>query len=161
MIDRVMSKLFTDEEVAAILEILYSEFGHRLSGERFLLDGLVEPGLVRADLAIEKLDKTFRYDMSFYVSLAHNELSVQEARDLVLDFLGWYLERYFEEDRELLLPLDYQPYNFGEHTVFARGDVRNPYLDALADAIIEEGKKVDPQDPRFRHLFTRRKREDG
>lgn len=151
-----MGKAFTEEELEAVEEILYSQFGHKMSGQRFVLAGVAEPGFVRLDLAIERLDGTFRYQMNFYVSLGRNGLSIQDGRDLALDFLGWYLEQYFQQDRGLLLPLDYHPYRFGKYTVFARGDVSNPYLDALADEIIAEGKKVDPDDPRFRHLFRRR-----
>lgn len=144
-----MARLFADEDRAALLNLLYERYGHHLKGERFALDGRLEPGFVELNLALERTDGTFRYDMTFYASLADNALSEEEGRDLVTDFLGWYLDLYFRRKREVLLPLDFQEYPFGDHRVFARGDVTNPRLDALADEIIEKGVPLAPDDPRL------------
>lgn len=147
-----MARLFADEDRDAVLELLYQQYGAQLKGERFSLEGRVEPGLVEVTLILERTDRTFRYEMQFYVSLADNRVSEQEARDLVLDFIGYYLDLYFRNERDLLLPLDYQEYPFGEHRVFARGDITNPALDALADEIIETGRPISPDDPRLERL---------
>ncbi len=145
-----MARLFSDEDRTALLNLLYERYGHHLRGERFALDGRVEPGLVEVGVLLERTDGTFRYDMTFYASLADNALSEEEGRDLVIDFMGWYLDLYFRRKREILLPLDFQEYPFGEHRVFARGDVTNPRLDALADEIIEKGVPLAPDDPRLK-----------
>lgn len=145
-----MARLFSDEDRTALLNLLYERYGHHLRGERFALDGRVEPGLVEVGVLLERTDGTFRYDMTFYASLADNALSEEEGRDLVIDFMGWYLDLYFRRKREILLPLDFQEYPFGEHRVFARGDVTNPRLDALADEIIEKGAPLAPDDPRLK-----------
>lgn len=145
-----MARLFTDEDRTAVLQLLQERYGHHLTGERFALDGRVEPGLVEMNLVLERADGTFRYDMTFYASLADNALSEEEGRDLVIDFMGYYLDLYFRRKREVLLPLDFQEYPFGEHRVFARGDVTNPRLDALADEIIEKGVALAPDDPRLK-----------
>ena len=60
--------------------------------------------------------------------------SVQETLELCLDFLDWYLGEYFENGRELILPLDWQTHRFGDVDLLARGDLRNPSMDEAADA---------------------------
>lgn len=147
-----MSKLLSDEDREALLDLLYKRYGHHLKGERFVLDGRVEPGLVELQLILERVDGTFRYDMTFYASLHDNAISEAEGRDLVTDFMGYYLDLYFRRRREVLLPLDFQKYPFGGLHVFARGDVTNPLLDALADEIIEKGVSIAPDDPRLTRL---------
>ncbi len=147
-----MARLFSEEDRSALLDLLYERYGHHLRAERFALDGRVEPGFVEVHLVLERTDRTFRYDMTFHASLVENRLSEEAGRDLVVDFMGWYLDLYFRRKREILLPLDFQEYPFGEYRVFARGDVTNPLLDALADEIIEKGVTIPPDDPRLKGL---------
>lgn len=147
-----MARLLSDTDQMALLDLLQERYGHHLRGERFRVDGRVEPGLVELNLVLERSDGTFRYDMTFYASLVDNALSEEEGRDLVVDFMGYYLDLYFRRKREVLLPLDFQEYPFGKHRVFARGDVTNPRLDALADEMIEKGVTIPPDDPRLKGL---------
>ena len=147
-----MSRVFSVEEEQAVLDLLHERYGHFLCGERFRLGGRVEPNFIQLDLFLERDDQRFRYEMYFYLSLEENHVEVSEGRDIVLDFVGYYLDEYFKHDRELLLPLDYQRYQMGEYYVYAKGDIRDPLLDKLADEIIEQGVKVRPDDPRFKGL---------
>lgn len=147
-----MGRLFAEEDKAAVLDILLQRYAHRLQNERFVVDGRVEPGFVELRLILERNDGTFRYDMRFYASLKDNHISADEGRDLVIDFMGYYLDRYFRSNRQVMLPLEYLEFRFGEHKVFARGDVTNPRLEALADEIIEKGITISPDDPRLKGL---------
>lgn len=144
-----MARLLAEEDKAALIEVLLERYGGYLDAERFIVDGRVEPGFVEATILLERLDGTRRYEMVFYVSLTDNKISEAEGRDLALDFAGYYLDLFFNSGREILLPLDFHEYEFGEFKVFARGDVTNPLLDALADEIIEKGETIPPDDPRL------------
>jgi len=146
-----MPSVFAPEDVASIVDALTVRHADRLGGDRFELGGRVEPGFVELSLAIFRDDRTFRYDIDVRVPLGEEHpLSNAEARDLALDFLGYYLDQYFRGGREILLPLDYQPYQLGDRTVWARGDVTNPKLDEMADEIIAAGVPLSPDDPRHR-----------
>ena len=81
--------------------------------------------------------------MEFRVALQENKLSELAARDLAVDYAEFYLDQFFDEDRELLLPLDFAAYEFGEFVVYARGDVTSPKLESWADAILEAGETVE------------------
>jgi hypothetical protein len=118
-----------------ILLALTQRHGRRLDGERFEVEGHLDGKLVVVALTLSNGSRTFVYRMEAAVSTEDRGVpTVDEAVDLCFDFLDWYLEEYFREARELLLPLDFQPHRFGDLEILARGDVHNEVLDELADA---------------------------
>jgi hypothetical protein len=139
---------FSAEDAGAMLAALEHAYGDRLGPEQFEVSGRVEPGFVELNVVLADRAGTYRYAMDFRVETSVRRLSEQAARDLLADFAGHYLDQYFEGGRDLLLPLDFQPYEFGDHTLFARGDVTNPALDRMADAILDAGVPLADDDPR-------------
>ncbi len=143
-----MSFRFSVADAAAIAQALDSRFAGHLAAEYFEVTGRVEATFVEMNLALVNRAGTSRYAMDFRAALPENKLNEAGARNLLLDFAGYYLEQYFEGGRDLLLPLDFQPYEVEDKVVFARGDVTNPSLDAMADAILDAGVPLAPDDPR-------------
>jgi hypothetical protein len=140
--------LLTAENASAIVATLETRHSRKLRDERFTVAARMEDRTVIVDLTLARLDGTFDYEMQAAKTVPEDgSLTVAETLDLCLDFLDWYLARFFEEDRELLLPLDFQPHRFGEHDVLARGDVRNPLLDDAADAWLR-GERPEIPNPR-------------
>ena len=143
-----MADMLSPEDARTLLGTLNARFGGRLESEAFSVRGRAEPDFVELSVAIDRPEGDGRYAFDIRASLVENGISQDQGRDLVVDFLGYYLELYFEGGRELLLPLDFQPHQFGEHVVHARGDVTSPRLDAMADEIIASGVPLPPGDPR-------------
>lgn len=135
------------EDCDRIVGALQSQYAARLRDERFTVSGRVEPGFVELTVHLERLDRSQRYWMEFRAALAENRMAEEAARDLLLDFVGYYLDQYFESGRDLLLPLDFQPYEMGSHVVYARGDITHPTLDGEADRILDAGIPL-PETPR-------------
>lgn len=129
----------TDEIVAA----LSSKYSGQMTGEIFTVGGRFEPGFLHLDVTLSRRDGTWQYAMQFRVALAENRIGQAEGLDLAIDFAGWYLDQYFESGRELLLPLDFQPYNLGENVVYACGDIDLPDLKRMADEILERGTRCE------------------
>jgi len=142
-----MTFRFSAEENAEILRALDIRYGQHLHGEFFEVSGRMEPTFGELVLTLANRQQTFRYRMEFRAALAENRVSPAEARDLLLDFAGYYLDQYFESGRDLLLPLDFQPYEMATHVVYARGDLTNPSLDRMADEILERGVPLPPKAP--------------
>lgn len=129
------ASLIDNEQNRHILDALNSRHGRMLRDERFSVSANLAEGSVVLRLVLERHDRSFRYQMEAAREVPEDESrSVQETLELCLDFLDWYLGEYFDNERELLLPLDWQPHRFGDVEVLARGDVRNPSLDEAADA---------------------------
>jgi len=131
-----MSKPVLDlEQTTRAITSLNQKYGRRLKAETFSVSATEQDSTVIVTLHLAALDRTFEYRMESAVTVDEKLVHTRElALELALDFLEWYLGEYFKNERELLLPLDWQPHRFGEHEVMAKGDVRNPELDDMADA---------------------------
>lgn len=123
-------------EIEAALSASYSS---HITGEVFNVSGRFEPGFLHLDVTLRKRDDSWCYAMQFRCALAENKVTQEEALDLTVDFAGWYLDQYFESARDLILPLDFQPYNLGENIIYACGDIDMPNLTRMADEILERG----------------------
>ncbi|MEC9073498.1 MAG: hypothetical protein VX938_13990 [Myxococcota bacterium] len=127
--------LYNKEETARCEEALVARHGRYLADERIDLSARFEEGAVMLTLALTRLDQTSVYRMEAALEVPEDDsVTLSDACDLCLDFLDWYLGQYFGDNRETLLPLDWQAHQFGEHRVMARGDITNPILDDAADA---------------------------
>ena len=127
--------LMTVADNGRITESLVERFGTMLQQESLSIAARMEDKAVIVTMTLARHDKTFEYVMEAGFEVPEDDsVAAPAALELCLDFLDWYLGEYFREASELLLPLDWQPHRFGEHTVLARGDVRNPLLDDAADA---------------------------
>lgn len=123
------------EQTTRAITSLNQKYGRRLKAETFSVSATEQDSTVIVTLHLAALDRTFEYRMESAVTVDEKLVHTRElALELALDFLEWYLGEYFKNERELLLPLDWQPHRFGEHEVMAKGDVRNPELDDMADA---------------------------
>ncbi|HOE81440.1 MAG TPA: hypothetical protein PK329_00530 [Myxococcota bacterium] len=140
-----MAFIIPKEDCDKIIDVLAGNYGLRLKNERFNVTGRVEPTFVEIKVVLYKLDQTQSYWMEFRAALMENKMSEEEALDLILDFIGYYLDHYFDSHRDLILPLDFQPYEIGDGIVYARGDITNPSLDAEADRILEAGIRLENQ----------------
>ena len=139
--------LMTVSDHGRITESLQERFGTMLQQESLSVAARLEARAVIVTMTLARHDNTFEYVMESGFEVPEDDsVAVPVALELCLDFLDWYLGEYFREARELLLPLDWQPHRFGEHTVLARGDVRNPLLEDAADAWLR-GERPEVQLP--------------
>ena len=131
-----MAKALLDlEQTTRAISTLNQKHGRRLKGETFSISASEQDTTVIICIHLAATDRSFEYRMESAVTVDEKLVHTRElALELGLDFLDWYLGEYFKNDRELLLPLDWQAHRFGEFEVLARGDVRNPELDDMADA---------------------------
>jgi hypothetical protein len=127
--------LLTSESASQVITALHRRHAGMLRDERFELRARLEQGTVVATLELARSDRSSHYVMEAAKAVPENgALDLEQTLDLCLDFLDWYLGEFFREQRELLLPLDWQPHKFGDFEVLARGDLRNPILEDAADA---------------------------
>ncbi len=131
-----MSKPILDlEQTTKAIASLNQKYGRRLKGEAFSISASEQDSTIVVTLHLAALDRSFEYTMESAVMIDEKLIHTRElALELALDFLDWYLGEYFKNEREVLLPLDWQPHRFGEFEVMAKGDIRNPELDDMADA---------------------------
>ncbi len=127
------------EETDKFESALATRYSGQTRHEVFKIEGRFEPGFIHLDVVLERRDDTWRYAMQFRCALQENGVGQAEGLDLTIDFVDWYLDQYFESNRELMLPLDFEAYNFGEFIVYGCGDIDMPHLSKMADEILERG----------------------
>jgi hypothetical protein len=115
-----------------------------IKNETLTLSSRVEGTTVVTMLELATVSRKAVHVMEAAVDTEDKRISSQiEALDVTVDFLDWYLGVFFRDERDTLLPLDWQPHQFGEFEVLARGDFKNEKLDGLADAWLRgEGPEV-------------------
>ena len=69
-------------------------------------------------------------------------IKAPDARGILIDFVGFFFDRYFRGGRTTTLPLDWQEMPFGEYTLFVRGWQRNLQLEEAADRLLA-GEAID------------------
>ena len=131
-----MKEAFTKSEKKRLVKALEKRWGHLLEDETMQISGSIGEGFVQVELILSSRDQTLYYPMQCRVETEGQALEPYQAKDLAVDFLDWYLGEYLGSGREVLLRLDWEEVSFGEHKVFARGDVRNKRLEDVADAIL-------------------------
>jgi len=126
-----------------ILDQLAKRHGSALRNEHFEVDARKEGEDAVVSLVLSTDDRTSVYRMEAAI---HREqyvaMTLQQSIDVALDFLDWYLGEYFREERDAFLPLDWKAFRFGDVEVMARGEVRNEFLDDMADAWLR-GERPD------------------
>lgn len=126
-----------------VLSLLHDRHKAALRDETFTLEAVREHGDVLVTLTLAKRDQTQVYTMQAVISRdKYSALSEEQALDLTIDFLDWYVGEYLREDRDVFLPLDWKMHVFGDLEVMARGEVRNAFLDDAADAWLR-GERPD------------------
>ncbi len=137
--------LLNDAYEAKFLRTLHQLFGRFLrDGERFALKAHeTASDAWTLSVAFDNADSSLHLPLELALVAAENpKLSNDEARDLLIDFVGYFFERYFEGDRQVTLPLDWQKMPFGEYTIRARGWERNLMLEHAADRLLA-GEAID------------------
>jgi len=137
-----MKDVLSPKDRKAIAAGLMDTYGAYLDGETFSVRVLGQSDSIAIKVTLDSHDHMSRHTFEISAASKSNGITLDQAFDLALDFLGFYLDRFFENNREDLLPLDYHAYDFGEYKVYARGDFTRPKLDDIADKILRNGEKV-------------------
>lgn len=107
-------------------------------GEHFrVLQHAIEDGAWTLSVAFENGDRTLHLPVELAIAALDNPpLTNEAARDVLIDFLGYFFESYFREARDVTLPLDWAPVRFGDFMLRARGWEKNLLLEELADRLL-------------------------
>ena len=116
---------------------------HLQHGELFNISGKAEPDAYIICITFQNEDASLHLPVE--VALVHKEnprCTVDEARDVLVDFVDYYFDRYFKGARHVTLPIDWKDFPFGEFTLRARGWERNKKLEDAADRLLA-GQPID------------------
>ncbi|MEI6079555.1 MAG: hypothetical protein WCQ53_02825 [bacterium] len=137
------SRFMRPEEIAQMEAVFNERFFNDLKkDENIFFEGHYEDDVCYLELILKNHDESFYYPVETTISLKdHPILAPDDARLVLLDFIGAYFEDYFGTDRESLIPIDWAPFKMGDLTIYARGQVLNKKLEKMAEDILK-GEKI-------------------
>jgi len=131
--------LLTPELVSKLEATLLKNYGRYLEyGELFRVTHFdIAPDAWQLSVTFENADRTLHLPVELALVAAENpRLRDDEARDVLIDFLDYVFDRYFQGSRAITIPLDWAALPFGEYSVRARGWEKNMKLEEAADRLL-------------------------
>ncbi len=138
------TSFMTQEQTKTISTMLERKYGGNL-GERFFeVETQREDKVISIKVTLQNSDKTFYYPVEARISIEDQDLTISEARDLLLDYVDAYFEEFLMNQGEVFLPIDWTTYDCDGIDLQMRGQIVNQKFEDIASALIE-GKSVDLQ----------------
>lgn len=140
MLNNWEKRFLTPEEIAE-MEAVFNErfFSFIKRDENIFIEGGCEEEILYITLILKNTDESFYYPFETSISKKDNPaLSFEDAKNILLDFIGAYFEEYFSSDRGTFISIDWCEFNCEGVKFHARGQVINKKIEDLADSFLKE-----------------------
>ena len=118
-------------------KLFRQRFQAQLKDRNIKISLAVAPERVMATALLFNQDQSFYYPVEIMAVRGNVREPLEEQIALLLDFAESYFAEFFADDEQVLLPLDWAPFVINDSEVFARGQIRNLYLENLANEYID------------------------
>ncbi|MGY3803167.1 hypothetical protein ACWNT8_03770 [Pigmentibacter ruber] len=126
------------EEKFKIETLLNKKHSLYLENEIFTLEAEKSKEQIQIKFSLNKKDNSFHYPIEcVYIKESINE-NEQEIALNIIDYLDIYWANYFNEERNVFIPIDWSKHEFEGKFFYLRGFVRNLSLENEADAFLKK-----------------------
>jgi hypothetical protein len=122
-----------NQDLANIFE---KKYGAWLGQRFFEVSSVVQSTVVTVSVTLRNSDKSFFYPIEGRIQFEDQDLKIERARELVLDYIDAYIEEFLTGGEETYLPIDWANYECEGLELQLRGQILNLKLEALADEIL-------------------------
>lgn len=131
-------KSMSEFEANRIAQSLMQRHTSYLSEEEwFEVSGRRSKEEVHTTVTLRNQDDSLLYPVECRMDLAINPVAGPvAAQEVLLDFQDHYFNRFFEEDRDIYLTIDWSEIQFDNYTFQTRGQIQNPKIDKLTEQLI-------------------------
>ncbi len=131
-------KPISEFEAQRIAQLLMQHHAaHLAEDEWFEVEGYRTPDEVYTKMTLRNEDDSMVYPIECRIDLEYNGIKSQlQGQDLLLDFQDYYFGRYFEEDRDLYVTIDWGNIQFDDYTLQVRGQIRNLKVERLTSRFL-------------------------
>lgn len=132
---------FLEPGVIADMEIVFREkfLPYFKNDEDIFFEGYFSENTLFITATLKNFEETFYYPFETSISLHDNpSLKEEEAKLILLDFIGEYFEEYFLSDRQIYIPIDWVAYEYSKNKVYAKAQIINKKLEELADNYLQD-----------------------
>jgi hypothetical protein len=132
-------KLLTEEECAALAELMQKKYSALLNDRKFSIKVSADVDGVLATVLLKNDDDSYVYPVEARMMNHEEEMTPREALAFLIDYIDLYFEEFFfEEDQMLYIPIDWSNYEYEGVTFQMRGQILNAKADAMADQFLKE-----------------------
>ena len=132
------SKPMSEFEARRIAQTLMQRHASYMADDEwFEVSGHRSKEEVHTTVALRNEDDSLNYPVDCRMDLTSNPVAGPlEGQEVLLDFQDYYFGRFFEEDRDIYLTIDWSNIQFDKYTLQAKGQIRNPKVEKIADQFI-------------------------
>jgi hypothetical protein len=136
------TQLMTQEQTQTLVTMLERKYGGNIGNKYFEVETLREGAVLYAKVILRDALGKFFYPVEARINLEGQDITVSDARDLILDYIDAYFEEFLASDLSVYLPIDWANYDCDGVDLQMRGQILNKHLEAVADDLID-GKQLD------------------
>ena len=133
----------TEQEATSLAAQLNRKNVYNLEGKLFTVSGKVVDPLVEVKVVLKNADESFYYPVEARMEFGKEDKTAREAALFLIDYIDVYFEEYFEQDGELLLPINWTAHEYDAVNFELKGQVLNMKLERWADQLIGQAD-LDP-----------------
>ncbi len=136
------TQLMTEEQTKTLATMLERKYGGNLGDKFFDIESSREGKVLYAKVTLRDATGKFFYPVEARINLEGQEITVPEARDLLLDYIDAYFDEFLSQDQGVFLTIDWSDYDCDGIDLQMRGQIHNKLLESAADDLIE-GKPLN------------------
>jgi hypothetical protein len=119
-----------------VAQLLERKYGAWL-GQRYIeVESHSDGSVLTIKITLRNRDKSYVYPIEGRMMFSDQDLTVDEARDFLLDFMDAYIQEFLSGGEETYLTIDWSNYDCDGIELQLRGQILNVKLEELADQMI-------------------------
>ena len=130
------------EQSRSLSDMLDRKFGTWLGARYFEVKSQADASVLQLTITMRDAKGAFVYPIESRIAYQDQDLKINEARDLLLDYVGAYLEEFLTGGESILLTIDWSEYECDGIDLQMRGQILNMNLEQMADDLLA-GKGID------------------
>lgn len=139
---KMTNTALSKEQSKILASMLDRKYGSYLASRYFDVETRTENQVLTLKVTLRDAKGLFVYPVEARIALDEQDLSLSEARDLLLDYVDAYFDEFLSNGEDTYLTLDWSNYECDGYDLQMRGQILNSHLENMADQLID-GKGLD------------------
>jgi len=131
-----LDPLWSAEDILKFCTAMEKRHLAYLDQEHFEIQAGMNKSQIQICVRLKKKNQNEEYPIECLIVRQDLEKDPQQMALLVLDYIDHYWSHYFQEQRDVLLPIDWSAHQCEAETFYLRGFVRKTLLEAEADLLL-------------------------
>jgi hypothetical protein len=131
-------KPMNSEQNLILASMLERKYGAQLAQRSFHVETFSDAAQIHIKMTLSNSDRSFVYPIEGRILYEDQDMTLEAARDFLVDFMDAYIQEYLMEGEETYLTIDWSNYECDGIELQLKGQIINEKLEKLADNFIAE-----------------------